>query len=120
MSATNRYFVRQFVWQDPSWNLVASGWLDNSLSVQDAYGQGALYAGTYNSKVATYVWDDDATPPAWLPVQIETPDTISTTGPTPAPAPAPAGPSYLWPVLLTGLAALAVAVVLIARDPGSH
>jgi hypothetical protein len=54
-----RFYYESYVAQDPSWNLIATGWVGGSGTVSQAYGAGTLLAATYNLPVQTRVWDED-------------------------------------------------------------
>lgn len=60
-----RLYYESYVAQAPSWNLVASGWLDATGVASQAYGSGEMIAATYNLPVQTRVWDEDVG--AWGP-----------------------------------------------------
>jgi len=63
-NANGRYYFEAYVWQDPSWNLINSGWLDASQTAAQGYGAGQMAAAQFNSEAMTRVWDQDSS--AWL------------------------------------------------------
>jgi hypothetical protein len=58
----SRYYYQVYVGQDPSWNLIASGWVNDP---SQARGAGELAAAQYNLQTQTIVYDSQANPPSW-------------------------------------------------------
>ena len=59
-NSNSQFYYESYVAEDPTWNLVASGWIGGSGTVSQAYGAGTLLASSYNLPVQTRVWDEDA------------------------------------------------------------
>jgi len=55
----SQFYYESYVAENPTWNLVASGWLESNGTVDQAYGTGTLLAASYNLPVQTRVWDED-------------------------------------------------------------
>jgi hypothetical protein len=95
-----RYYYEVYVWQDPSWNLVNSGWLDASQGTStQGYGAGSMAAAQFNTQAQTRVWDQDTG--QWLGWQTTGSVPQDAAG-NPVAASTPAAGADVTPVLVVG------------------
>jgi len=96
------YYYEAYVYQDPSWNLISSGWLADPSSVP---GMRQLYAAQYNLPVETRIWSQDTKSwGAWAASSSAPP--TPTAAPVTPPSTSPAA-DLVVPAVLAGVGAAA-------------
>ena len=121
-TSSSRYYYEVYVGQDPSWNLVNSGWV---ASDSQGYGAGEMAAAQFNLAAQTRVYDtQSSTWSGWTTAQPAggTPDYAGNpTIPTPSPSDTSttSGTDVATAVVKVGLAIGIVALLAYALKQGA-